>query len=266
MSLTTWTTCLKITRRDGGVIGITEFDRDLVIDGVTYVSGAGYTPTSIATSADLAVNNADVEGLLSIVGVTRDAIRAGLYDKARIDLFLYDYVAESVVRILAAGHWGEATLRDASYVAEFRSLAQALQQTIGEVYTPTCRAELGDARCQVDLGPLTVQGLIAGVTDDRTLVDPARTEEDGHWAGGVIEFDDGPAQGFRMEVKDSADTGVLQLFQALAVTPGVGDAYTLKPGCDKVFETCRDRYDNVINFRGFPHVPGTDEVLKFGGQ
>lgn len=266
MTLTTWTTLLKITRRDGVVLGICELDRDVVHDGVTYISGAGYTPTVLTSSADLAVNNADVEGILSLAGVARDDIAAGLYDKARIELRLFDYVGGTVVKILAVGHWGNVTLREDSFVAEFRSLAQGLQQTIGRSYTPTCTAELGDDRCKVDIGTLTEAGLVAGVTDPRTIVDPARIEADGFWRGGLIEFLDGPAEGFRMEVKDSASSGVLVLFQALPVSPQVGDAYSLSPGCDKTFSTCKSRYDNVVNFRGYPHIPGADQVLKFGGQ
>jgi hypothetical protein len=34
-------------------------------------------------------------------------------------------------------------------------------------------------------------------------------------------------------------------------------------GCDRQLSTCRDRFDNVANFRGFPHIPGIDFVLKY---
>ena len=34
-------------------------------------------------------------------------------------------------------------------------------------------------------------------------------------------------------------------------------------GCDRQLSTCRDRFDNVANFRGFPHIPGNDFVLKY---
>ena len=34
-------------------------------------------------------------------------------------------------------------------------------------------------------------------------------------------------------------------------------------GCDRQLSTCRDRFDNVVNFRGFPHIPGDDFVLKY---
>ncbi len=34
-------------------------------------------------------------------------------------------------------------------------------------------------------------------------------------------------------------------------------------GCDRQLATCRDRFANVRNFRGFPHIPGSDFVLKY---
>jgi len=90
MSTTTWTTCLKITRADGVTLGLTELDRALTIDGLTYQSAAGYTPTTYSSSDGLAVDNADVEGLLDAAGIDRADIRAGLYDLAEIELFVWD--------------------------------------------------------------------------------------------------------------------------------------------------------------------------------
>ena len=34
-------------------------------------------------------------------------------------------------------------------------------------------------------------------------------------------------------------------------------------GCDRALATCRDRFANVPNFRGFPHIPGNDFVLRY---
>ncbi|RYE11181.1 MAG: DUF2163 domain-containing protein [Hyphomicrobiales bacterium] len=34
-------------------------------------------------------------------------------------------------------------------------------------------------------------------------------------------------------------------------------------GCDRRLATCRERFGNVANFRGFPHIPGNDFVLKY---
>jgi uncharacterized phage protein (TIGR02218 family) len=43
-----------------------------------------------------------------------------------------------------------------------------------------------------------------------------------------------------------------------------GDEYIATAGCDKSLATCRDRFNNVINFRGMPYLPGTDKILQIG--
>lgn len=261
---TTWTTCLKITRADGVMLGLTELDRPLEIDGLTYLSASGYTPTAYASGDGLAVDNADVEGLLAVAGIEREDIRAGLYDLAKITLFVWDWQAGTQIKLIATGNWGECTLYRGRFVAEFRSLAQKLQQTVGRIYTAGCDAELGDARCRVNVPALTVSGTIDSQTSRMQVVDTARTEADGAWRGGLLTFTSGANAGRSYELRTSLATGHLTLLLPLAYNIAAGDTYTLAPGCDKSLETCRDVYANVANFRGFPHVPGTLEVLRFG--
>lgn len=261
---TTWTSCLKITRADGVVIGLTELDAPLTIAGVEYLSVSGYTPTTFSTTADLAVNNADVEGLLDAAGIDRAEILAGRFDRADVELFIWDWSAAIRVKTLATGNWGECTLHDGRFVAEFRSLSQRLQQTVGEVYSPTCRARLGDARCTVDTAALAVSGTVDSQTDALTLVDAARTEADDAWRGGVLTFTSGANDGRAYDVKTSLATGVLGMLLPVAHVVAAGDAYDLIPGCDGSLATCRDVYDNVINFRGEPHIPGVIEILRVG--
>ena len=40
--------------------------------------------------------------------------------------------------------------------------------------------------------------------------------------------------------------------------PEVGDTFSIVAGCDKTFSTCKAKFDNHENFRGFPHLPGND--------
>ena len=42
-----------------------------------------------------------------------------------------------------------------------------------------------------------------------------------------------------------------------------GDAFTIRAGCDKRMETCPAKFVNVSNFRGLPHIPGQDAVLRY---
>jgi uncharacterized phage protein (TIGR02218 family) len=60
-----------------------------------------------------------------------------------------------------------------------------------------------------------------------------------------------------------AAAGMLSLFLPALYPVQAGDAFTIRPGCDKSFATCHAKFDNTANFRGFPHVPGTDQVLSY---
>jgi uncharacterized phage protein (TIGR02218 family) len=41
-----------------------------------------------------------------------------------------------------------------------------------------------------------------------------------------------------------------------------GHAFAVTAGCDKRLGTCAARFDNVANFRGFPHMPGNDFLVR----
>lgn len=247
--------------------GITDLDQDLTIDKVPYKSAAGYSPTEYTTDNQLSVNNADLEGILSTLGVTRADIQNGTYDYAQIIWFLYDYVAGSTIKTIAKGQWGEAHLHQGRFVAEVRSLAQHLQQTIGEVLTPTCRADLGDSRCTIPLSTHTVTGTLTGVTSNRVFADSGRSEADDFFNYGKFHWTSGNNRGASMEVRDFANaSGTFTLFDSMSGTVQVGDTYSVHRGCDKLLATCRDTYNNVVNFRGEPEIPGQDELVKFAGQ
>jgi len=258
---------IKITRTDSIEIGLTDLDKDVIYSGLTYQSAAGYTPTNYANDDKLSVNNADVEGILSAAGVDRDDITAGLYDGARIEWFVYDYLAETLLKQLAAGFWGECTQYHGSgrYVAEFRGLTQRLQQTTGEVISPSCLAELGDARCKVVLGPLTVAGSVDSSPDRRHFIDADLIQSAGHWDGGKVVFTSGANDTYEMEVKAHTAGGNIELFLAMAADIAATDTFNIQPGCNKTLAVCRDTFNNVVNRRAFDFLPGNRETSRHIG-
>ena len=161
--LTTLATCWRVARRDGTVFGFTDHDADLVIDGLAYRARTGYRRAAIASRADLSVDDTEVEGVLDAAEIDAASLRAGLWDGAEVRIFLVNWadLAQGVLR-LRRGRLGEVIARDdGTFRAELRGLAQALNVTVGELYTPECRADLGDARCRVPLRPLLRQDATA---------------------------------------------------------------------------------------------------------
>ena len=260
---TSLATCWKVTRKDGLIFGFTDFDRDLVVESVTYMAATGYTRSAIHTIANLAVDNLDIESALDSDILTAGDLRAGVWDGATVEIFLVNWanIANGKI-LLKRGTIGEVELQDVTFKAELRGLTQALSQQIVELYTPDCRADLGDGRCKVNLAALTVTGAVTAMTDRRSFADSSRAEEDGYWNGGLVTWTNGENTGRKMEIK-SYVAGAFTLYLPMASNIEIGDEYTMQPGCNKTFATCKARYNNVKNFRGEPHVPGNDQILNY---
>lgn len=260
--VTTLATCWKLTRRDNSVMGFTDHDQDLTFDNVTYQAATGFTPTTVVTTAALNVDNLDIEGLLDATAITEGDLLSGLYDFAEVEIFMVNYADLTQGRmVLRTGWLGEISVQQGQFVAELRGLTQHLGQRIGELYSSTCRAALGDSRCGVNVGSFIVSGAVSAVDSQSRFSDSSRTEEAGYFAYGKLTFTSGANTGLSMEVKEfSGDEFILTLPMPHAIE--VGDGYDVIAGCDKRFTTCISRFSNAENFRGEPHVPGIDKILE----
>lgn len=256
-------TCWRITRRDSVVLGFTDHPFDLTVAGVLYQSAIGYTATDVTTSGDLAVDNLSLTGFIDSPSLTEPDLIAGVWDFAEVEIF--EVVTSNLAagtRPLRRGRIGEVKLGRTVFEAELRGLSQAFTQQLCELTSPTCRANLGDARCKVALGPLTVTGTVTSVTNRRLWTDSARVEAAGYFTYGVVVWTSGANAGYSTEVKLHAAGGVMTLQLPMPYAVSVGDGYSLIPGCDKLLSTCIGKFGNVVNFRGEPHLPGQDKVLR----
>ena len=263
--VTTLAMCWKITRTDATVMGFTDHSENIVFNAVTYVAATGFSPTTIAARNDFSVDNMDVEGILDSNTITEEDLMAGVYDFAEIEIFLVNYADLAQGRILLKRGWtGEIKIEREQFIAEIRGLAQKLSQNIGRVYTPLCDAILGDTRCGVTLASFTEAATVSTVTDNQTFTASALTQDSGHFTGGEVVWTSGANSGRRMEVKEFANTQVV-LALPMPDTIAVSDGFNIIAGCDKTAETCKAKFSNLVNFRGFPHVPGRDKIFETAG-
>lgn len=263
--VTTLATCWSVKRRDTTTLYFTSHDQDLTIDGKLYRAADSMSPTAVSSSSGLAVDNLEFEGMLSSSAIMEADLLAGKYDHAEIEIFMVNYADLTMGKLhLKTGWLGEVTLQGGQFVAELRGLSARLQQAIGEVYTRTCRASLGDARCGVVLAGYTFTGIVTATEGAYAFTDSSKIQANGYFAGGLVSFTSGANAGLSMEVRDFS-TGRFGLFLPLPSAIAVGDAFTVIAGCDKQFDTCVSRFNNAINFRGEPHVPGTDKILETSG-
>lgn len=256
----------RIERRDGAVLGFTDHDRDLAHGGLTYRAASGFTPTAVASSAGLAVDNLEIRSVLDSDDIAEADLMAGLYDGAVVEVCMVDHAAPDAGRLFVRkGVLGEVRTGDHGFVAEVRGLADAFAHGMGQVYSPTCRAELGDGRCRLDPRPFTVAGEVGAAESRRAFTDAARGEAEGWFRHGVLTWTSGANAGLAMEVA-SFSGGRFGLFLPMPRDVAPGDRYTVHAGCDKLFGTCRTRFGNAVNFQGEPHVPGLDYLIEPAGR
>lgn len=258
-----------VTRRDGVVFGFTDHDSDLVIDGVTCRAGTGFTASEATSRFGLAIDGAEISGALADASLNESDLAAGRYDAADIVTWLVDWSEPSLKVLTARGTLGEVRREGQAFTAELRGLADLLSQESGRLYTARCNADLGDIRCRADLTNPAWHGAGVVVSIDATggiVVSGLDGFADGLFSAGRLTWTEGANAGSSIEIKlHRADAGHvrLALWQAMAEPIAVGDAFTLTTGCDKRFATCRDRFVNAVNFRGFPQIPGNDFLVSY---
>jgi uncharacterized phage protein (TIGR02218 family) len=266
--VTTLCRCWRITRRDGVVQGFTDHDEDIVLDGLTCRAGTGLTGSEATARLGLAVTGSEIAGALDDDALSEADLAAGRYDAAAVEVFLLDWSEPSLNVLLTKGTLGEVRREGQAFVAELRSLADRLNEETGRRYGATCSADLGDARCTVDLGnpAFAGSGTVAALGGTSLFFASGLGGFPGGWfSAGRLQWTGGANAGLAVEVKrhDTDEAGtVLELWQAMPEPLALDDAFTVTAGCDKRFETCRDRFGNAVNFRGFPHIPGNDFLTR----
>jgi uncharacterized phage protein (TIGR02218 family) len=203
-----------------------------------------------------------VEGALSSDALDEAEIAAGLFDGARVEIFRVDWRMPEAAVLLEVCDLGEVTHGRGGFTAELRSLAARLDRTRGRTYRRRCDAALGDRRCGVDLGAWTRRGTLMRRDGDALIVGGAPDLDRALFERGRI------ALGEEGELTDIRDLAPAAEDGCWRVTPvrlperaTAGETVRLVAGCDRSFRTCRERFANGVNFRGFPHLPGTDVAL-----
>lgn len=254
----------KVRRRDGFVLGFTDHDNDLQFDGVTFVARTGLTAKALQQSTGLSVDNSEAAGALSDAAVREDDILAGHYDAAEVTAFQVNWQNVEERTILFRGTFGEIVRSKGAFRVELRGLTEALNQPFGQVFHAECSAVLGDHRCKVNISdpPFSVLAVVQSIEGGRLLeFEGLGAFEPGWFSGGqVSRYSHGSLLPCGTIKQDRLINGQrrIELWHSIPQPPVQGEVMTLQSGCDKRAATCRTKFENFLNFRGFPHIPGED--------
>jgi len=266
---TTLAWCWRITRADGVVLGFTDHDRRLTFDGTSFEPESGLVASELRSGSDLSVDAQDAEGVLSSDRITETDIADGRWDNAAVEVWRVNWADTGQRALLRRGAIGQIRRGRLAFVAEVRSMAHVLGQTIGRSFQGTCDAALGDARCGIDLESPAFKGtgLVTELLRDRAfLASGIFSFADGWFSGGTVQWSSGANYGRQAEVLIHTVAGgivTVTLLEAPVRPIAVSDTFVIRAGCDKRAETCQAKFANMVNFRGFPDIPGQDAVIRY---
>ena len=270
---TTLAWCWRIERSDGAVFGFTDHDRPLGFDGTSYEPESGLIASEVRTGSDLSVDAQDAEGVLSSDRITETDILDGRWDNAEVLVWRVNWEDPAQRVMIRRGAVGQIRRGRLAFVAEMRSLAHVLGQTVGRSFQATCDAELGDARCGVEpRGGLLPRHRRRGRPPARPrlhrlgprllrprLVRPRHRRVD--------QRRQCRPPGRDHAARERRRRGRLHAARGAGARDR-GGRRLRRPGrlSERRSETCRDKFGNVANFRGFPHIPGNDAVVRYASK
>lgn len=263
-------------------LGFTDHDRDLLVDDVICRAQSAFEAGQAEQLIGSRISQAGFRAALAAEGLDADALARGLYDRAEARLYLVRWREPRAVRLLWTGHFGAVRFSEHAFEVDLIGEQAALERAIGRVYGRQCDAIIGDARCGVDLDqPAFAREMIVAALLDTGEISVAAApvpgdaasitipRPSGFFMGGAADWLSGANAGQATSVladinlpgENAGAARQLRLADAPAFAIVAGDRLRLRAGCDKMAATCRDKFSNITNFRGFPFLPGADALL-----
>jgi uncharacterized phage protein (TIGR02218 family) len=260
---TTLCECWRLTLRSGERFGFTDHDETVVFDGTSFEAQAGFTGSEIHSSTGLSVDNLEAHGALKSGQLDEVRLSAGDYDHATIEIWRVNW-ADPTQRILQRkGHLGEVSYGQGHFAAEVRGLAHVLNQPKGRLFQNSCDANLGDQRCGANL--LAQSATIVSISENYFEVSGLGAFAGDWFTRGTVTFGNGRTLGIQRHRALSPNARI-DLWAVPKFNVAIGEQVQLKPGCDKQFSTCKTKFNNAANFRGFPTMPGADFVMSVASK
>jgi uncharacterized phage protein (TIGR02218 family) len=255
----------RLERRDGVTLGFTSHDRDVQFGDLLLRASPGMVPSTIIETIGLEAGGLDISGAITADALRADEIEAGLWDGARMSVFLFDWSnPDAGSRMLAVGDLGAVSISDNAFEVEFNGPAARLNMPVAPSSSPTCRAAFCDKDCGLSSHRFRHETKVTAVIGSAISIAPIAGLDPARLAYGELRWLAGRNVGQRRMIVSAGATSI-QLVMPPAFAVPTPSTVELFEGCDKTIATCSARFANAINFRGEPYLPGNDLLTRYPG-
>ncbi len=256
-----------VTLKNGLILYYTGCDRDIVYSGITYSSALPIERSAVRLIIGLEVDTLKITVYPTdanlIGGITfLQGLRTGTFDAGALKLdrlFLSDWSTPVGTVNLFTGRIADVSISRTEAEINVKSDLELLNiEMPRNVYQPGCIWTLFDSGCGLTASNFGVSEVVgAGSTNSFLHTSPVDTTD--YFSGGKIWMTSGANSGLYRTVKSytgvaGASSG-FTLMYPLPSIPTVGDTFTAYFSCDKTQSICTGRFNNLVNYRGYPYIP-----------
>jgi len=254
-------TCWKLRLGSGKLLCFTDSDQDLIYKRELYICGNYFTPSYIISSNELGQDECSISGIIDGEYIRHQSLIAGDFSESYIEIFLINIDNLSAEQIILKTGWlGEIKIHDQGFTAQLRSIGMRSNNLIGQCYSASCRAEFGDKQCSITIDNYSFTGEVSALAEVNCFIDNMREEPDDYFTHGVIAFTSGDNLGRKYKVREFRHKKIsLDFIADLKIS--MGDQYSIIAGCDKTLNTCINKFNNALSFRGEPFVPSKHKLV-----
>lgn len=254
---------VRIERDDGVIYGYTDHDLPLTVDAQLYVPSPGIKRTNLTATSDDRVSNQEFGS--AWVDAPEDDLLAGLFDNATVETMLCSWdKPELGTFTVDKGNLGVIQWTADGFRGDVQSHMRQLTRNISFSYTASCRHKLFSqfneftiGACSLNSGSYTFAGAVSVVSTDKLVFQTSGVSQgDNFCSNGTLVWSSGQNVGVKSSVKKHTVGGVvtIELFLPTPYSITAGDNFDITAGCDKSLATCKSKFNNVVNFGGFPHI------------
>lgn len=264
--VTTLCFCWILSPKNGATLGFTDHDCPIELDGIVCAPETGLDSSHLQSYRGGSIDNGEISGIFSSDSLEEEALLAGVFDRARLETWVVNWEKPQDRMRLRVGYLGQIVLEDGKFRAEVRGHAHALSVTQGRVFQTRCDAALGDGRCTVAWENFQTPARVLAMDNAHDLLLHLQGDLPSKWfdfgkLSWTIDADKQGEAAIRSHLSLGDGRIQIRLWQPSALVFAPQDPVTLWAGCDKCATTCAKKFNNIINFRGFPNLPTYDQLL-----
>jgi len=210
---------------------------------------------------DVIPGAAEIDG-----GPFLEAVRQGVFDGAELTyLGAYWPVGAYANPVIPTGtvkkfvgNVGQVNISRNLATFTINSYLEILNQNLPiNLFQATCVNTLYDASCTLLQSNFQTSAM-AGSSCTQSTINATLSQASGYFNLGVITFTSGENEGVSRTIGTYTKGGVVNVIAPFPSAPAPGDTFNIYPGCDRLFFTCGNKFNNSPNFRGFPFIPGPE--------